>query len=79
MVTYEYECLECGTRFEMKRRYGEAAPRAVVCPNGHTNVRRVFSAPRIFFKGSGFYVTDSGRQSKSSTSKLASHKSDSST
>jgi len=75
MVTYEYECLECGTRFEIKCRYGESAPCPTTCPNGHANVRRVYSAPRIFFKGSGFYVTDSGRQAKSNTSQLASSKS----
>ena len=75
MVTYEYECLECGTHFERKCRYGESAPCPTTCPNGHTSVRRVYSVPRIFFKGKGFYVTDSGSQRKANTSKLASSKS----
>ena len=75
MVTYEYKCLECGTRFELECRYGESAPCPTACPNGHTRVRRVYSAPRVFFKGKGFYVTDSGSQGRSNTSKLASSKS----
>ncbi|NLE44418.1 MAG: zinc ribbon domain-containing protein [Chloroflexi bacterium] len=69
MVIYEYECEECGERFQIECRYGEPDPCPEFCPSGHRQVRRVFSPPRIFFKGSGFYVNDSGRSSKSSTSK----------
>jgi len=31
----------------------------VTCPNGHPQIHRVYSAPAIIFKGSGFYVSDS--------------------
>ena len=53
---YEYECLECGLRFEHLQNHND--PHVTQCPQGHRNVQRVFSAPAIVFKGSGFYVTD---------------------
>ena len=56
MPLYEYECLDCGLRFERLERFND--PHPVQCPRGHSNVRRVFSPPAIVFKGPGFYVTD---------------------
>jgi putative FmdB family regulatory protein len=56
MPVYEYECLECGLRFECLQDVNDRD--AAQCPRGHRNVRRVFSPPAIVFKGSGFYVTD---------------------
>jgi predicted nucleic acid-binding Zn ribbon protein len=35
----------------------------VRCPNGHSHPQRIYTAPRINFKGSGFYVTDSRNHS----------------
>ena len=62
MVRYEYVCDVCGTHFEVKQRVDDPAPET--CPAGHTQIRRVFSAPLIVFKGSGFYVTDYKRSKK---------------
>ena len=59
MPVYEYECDVCGMRFEMHRHYGD--PHPTTCPAGHKGVHRIFAAPTIIFKGSGFYVTDHGR------------------
>ena len=59
MPIYEYECAECGTRFDKLQRFGAPAPDT--CPNGHHAVHRLMSQPTIIFKGSGFYVTDNGR------------------
>jgi len=59
MPIYEYECSECGARFEEWQRVGD--PQPVTCPNGHSQIRRLLSQPAIIFKGSGFYVTDHGR------------------
>jgi predicted nucleic acid-binding Zn ribbon protein len=39
----------------------------ITCPNGHTQTQRVYSAPRITFKGSGFYVTDNKTKAHSSS------------
>ena len=58
MPIYEYECEKCACRFELKRRFGEAA-RSPRCPKCRGKVRQLFSPSVILFKGSGFYVTDS--------------------
>jgi putative FmdB family regulatory protein len=57
MPRYDYSCAICGENFEKNLSYN-SNPSAVVCPRGHTNVRRVYSAPSIVFKGSGWYATD---------------------
>jgi putative FmdB family regulatory protein len=67
MPIYEYECAECGMRFDKLQRFGDPAPDA--CPNGHSAVHRLMSQPTIIFKGSGFYVTDNGRYGRGKTAK----------
>ena len=62
MPIYEYECAECGAHFDKLQRFGDPAPDA--CPNGHRAVHRLMSQPTIIFKGSGFYVTDNGRDGR---------------
>ena len=62
MPMYEYECFECGLRFERLQNHSD--PHVTQCPQGHRNVQRVFSPPAIVFKGSGFYVTDHKRGSR---------------
>ncbi len=64
MPIYEYECTTCGLHFERRQSFGDTNVPA--CPNGHDRVQRLFSAPGIVFKGSGWYVTDS-RKSSSAT------------
>ena len=59
MPIYEYQCRECGVCFDKLQHFGDPAPET--CPNGHKKVRRLLSEPAIIFKGSGFYVTDHGR------------------
>jgi len=69
MPIYEYECLECGTRFDLRQSLNpRATVSPVVCPNGHKSVRRLLSRPAIIFKGSGFYVTDHARAGSGRTS-----------
>jgi putative FmdB family regulatory protein len=74
MPVYEYECLDCGLRFECLQDVEDRD--SAKCPRGHRNVRRLFSPPAIVFKGSGFYVTDnrhgSGGSRKPSDEKKAS-------
>lgn len=69
MPIYEYECAECGIRFDKLQRFGDPVPDA--CPNGHTQVHRLLSQPAIIFKGSGFYVTDNGRNGRGKPAKAA--------
>lgn len=67
MPIYEYECRECGVHFDRLQRFGDPAPET--CPNGHKQVHRLLSQPAIIFKGSGFYVTDHGRNGRSASAR----------
>jgi len=59
MPTYEYECDDCGHRFE--RHQSMASEPVKRCPHCRGPVRRVIYPVGIIFKGSGFYVTDHPR------------------
>jgi len=62
MPIYEYECDDCGCRFE---RYQSIASEPVKrCPHCGGPVRRVIYPVGVIFKGSGFYVTDHPRPGK---------------
>ncbi len=65
MPVYEYACPDCSLRYE--RREGFDAPSTQRCPKCGGTARRVFSAPPILFKGSGFYVTDNRKGSNGSS------------
>jgi putative FmdB family regulatory protein len=75
MPTYEYECQQCHERVEAVQKFTD--PPLTVCPHCGGELRKVFSAVGIVFKGSGFYKNDS-RGSKSDSSKTESTKSESS-
>jgi len=64
--TYEYKCGSCGIRFERTQHFDE--PPLTECPECHGEVRRLFSAVGIIFKGSGFYSTDHRQLSSGSSS-----------
>lgn len=57
MPIYEYECVKCSHRFEVKQGF-EDEPQAE-CPQCKQTARRIFHPTPIIFKGSGFYITDS--------------------
>ena len=65
MPTYEYECLSCGTHFEILQKMSEAPLDKCISCQG--SVRRVVSGGSgVIFKGSGFYITDyTGKKSSS--------------
>ena len=65
MPTYSYVCETCGLEFDKYLSFKDN-PDHQVCPNGHRQVRRIFTAPAIVFKGSGFYVTDHRSSNRSS-------------
>lgn len=56
MPIYEYECIGCQSKFELRRSFGENP--GVSCPMCQSEAHRIFSPVPIIFKGSGFYVTD---------------------
>jgi len=60
MPTYEYECKECEHNFEAFQAMSDDPIR--VCPECGKEVRRlILGGSGVIFKGSGFYVTDSGK------------------
>ena len=64
MPLYEYQCQQCGERVEVIQKFSD--PPYAHCPKCGGDMKKLFSAPAIQFKGSGFYKTD--YPSKSSTS-----------
>ena len=67
MPTYDYRCKDCGHEFEIQQSFSDDA--LTECPQCGGDLRKVFSAVGISFKGSGFYKTDSrGSGSKSAGS-----------
>jgi len=63
MPLYEYQCQECGLRFERRQHFSDEPIKT--CPDCGGPVVRLIHPAGIIFKGSGFYVTDN--RSKSST------------
>lgn len=61
MPIFEYECQVCATKTEVLQRLNQSIEE--VCPSGcpkgcgHT-LKRLVSAPRVRFSGSGYYETD---------------------
>ena len=66
MPLYEYQCDECGIRFERRQHMTDDA--ITECPECGCSVHRLYFPVGIVFKGSGFYVTDN-RSKKSTTRK----------
>lgn len=67
MPTYEYMCRSCGHTFDIVQAMSDEP--LTVCPECGGELRKVFGAPAISFKGSGFYATDHGKKSKTSSEK----------
>jgi putative FmdB family regulatory protein len=58
MPIYEYECKNCGRRFEkMQSISADPLQECVYCGKGP--ITRVFHPVGVIFKGSGWYITDS--------------------
>jgi len=65
--TYEYQCDTCKRRYDL--REGFDAPSSHPCERCDNGTAvRVLHAPTVVFKGSGFYVNDSRKSEKSTSS-----------
>lgn len=69
--TYQYSCTACGVALEAQQRFTDDP--LTTCPECSGQLRKVFSAVGVVFKGSGFYRTDS-RTSSNGASNGASDK-----
>lgn len=80
MPTYEYRCKKCDSHLEVVQSFtDDPLTKHETCGG---ELRKVFAAPGISFKGSGFYKTDSrgsnGAKGASSSSSETSSESSSS-
>ena len=69
MPLYEYQCQKCGHRFERIQRFSD--PLVKKCPECNDKVEQLLSAPAVQFKGSGWYVTDYARKSRTGSGSKA--------
>jgi len=67
MPTYEFRC-PTGHEFEKFYRSMSGAPLEVPCPDcGKPATRQMSAGAGLVFKGSGFYITDYGKDGKKSS------------
>ena len=64
MPTYQYRCTECGNELDAVQKFTDSA--LTDCPECTGQLRKVFNAVGVVFKGSGFYRTDSRADKKPS-------------
>jgi len=63
MPLYEYECDQCGHRFEAIRKFSD--PPVETCPTCGGGVHKMQSAPAFHLKGTGWYATDYAKKGQS--------------
>lgn len=61
MAKHDYKCIECGEVREVQVPITVAPVSLQSCDCGGI-MRKVFEAPGIIFRGSGFYSTDSKKK-----------------
>jgi len=64
MPTYQYACTACSHEFEAFQSFTEDS--LAECPECKGEIKKVYSAVGVVFKGSGFYKTDSAKSSAAS-------------
>ena len=62
MPTYEYQCEECGHKFEAMQKFSDKPIRTCPKCNKRKVKRLISNGTGIIFKGSGFYETDYKRK-----------------
>ena len=65
MPTYQYRCRACGDELEAVQKFTD--PALTECPSCAGELRKIFSAVGVVFKGSGFYATDSRKPETSAS------------
>jgi putative FmdB family regulatory protein len=64
MPTYQYTCDSCDELLEVVQNFSDEA--LTVCPKCGGELRKLFSAAGVVFKGTGFYRNDNRPSSSSS-------------
>ena len=77
MPIYEYRCLECGHQFELMQKFSD--PPAETCTSCSGTVQKLISRSAFHLKGSGWYVTDYGRNGSANGKATGKNDSESST
>lgn len=71
MPIYEYKCRICDEHFEVEQSFTDETLTEIdgcsIDESGHHQVKKVFAAPAIAFKGDGFYRNDARSSAASST------------
>jgi putative FmdB family regulatory protein len=67
---YAYRCTKCGHRFEKIQNF--SAEPELECPLCHGLLERPLTAPRLHFKGAGWYVNDYAAKSSEPASESGS-------
>jgi putative FmdB family regulatory protein len=67
---YAYRCTQCGHKFEKIQNF--SAEPELECPKCHGLLERPLTAPRLHFKGAGWYVNDYAAKSSEPASESAS-------
>jgi putative FmdB family regulatory protein len=70
---YAYRCTQCGHRFEKIQNFN--SQQESVCPVCQGVLERPLTAPRLHFKGAGWYVNDYAAKSSEPASESGSEKS----
>ena len=68
MPTYEYACKNCSGHLEVVQKFSDDP--LTECPSCGGELRKVFGAIGIAFKGTGFYKTDSRAAAKPAGDKV---------
>jgi putative FmdB family regulatory protein len=67
MPSYDFSCSTCSQVFEKYIPFSGSLF-DVSCPAGHKHARRIYRAPQVVFKGSGWYSTDHRKPARQDTS-----------
>ncbi|HUD13980.1 MAG TPA: FmdB family zinc ribbon protein [Terracidiphilus sp.] len=70
MPLYAYRCTQCGHRFEKIKNFSDEPE--LECPKCHGLLERPLTAPRLHFKGAGWYVNDYAAKSSEPASESGS-------
>ena len=62
MPLYDYRCHQCGETFEVRQKFADSV--LTVHQGCGGELERLISLPSLQFKGTGWYITDYGRNGK---------------